>query len=68
MASRPWLVPAAFILLGLIWGSSFLWIKIGVREMDPATLVAYRISLGALAMLVYVRITGEKLPRNVPTM
>jgi drug/metabolite transporter (DMT)-like permease len=65
MATRPWLVPAAFILLGLIWGSSFLWIKIGVREMDPATLVAYRISLGALAMLAYVRITGEKLPRTV---
>jgi drug/metabolite transporter (DMT)-like permease len=65
MANRPWLVPAAFILLGLIWGSSFLWIKIGVEEMDPATLVAYRISLGALAMLVYVRLTGEKLPRTV---
>jgi drug/metabolite transporter (DMT)-like permease len=65
MAQRPWLVPAAFILLGLIWGSSFLWIKIGVEEMDPATLVAYRISLGALAMLVYVRLTGEKLPRTV---
>jgi drug/metabolite transporter (DMT)-like permease len=65
MATRPWLVPAAFILLGLIWGSSFLWIKIGVEEMDPATLVAYRISLGALAMLIYARITGEKLPRTL---
>lgn len=65
MAKRPWLVPAAFILLGLIWGSSFLWIKIGVDEMDPATLVAYRVGLGALAMLLYVRITGEKLPRTV---
>ena len=64
MAQRPWLVPAAFILLGLIWGSSFLWIKIGVEEMDPATLVAYRVSLGALAMLAYVRLTGEKLPRT----
>jgi drug/metabolite transporter (DMT)-like permease len=64
MAKRPWLVPAAFILLGLIWGSSFLWIKIGVQEMDPATLVAYRVSLGALAMLVYVRLTGEKLLRT----
>ena len=64
MANRPWLVPAAFILLGLIWGSSFLWIKIGVEEMDPATLVAYRISLGAVAMLVFARLTGEHLPRS----
>ena len=65
MAPRPWLVPAAFILLGLIWGSSFLWIKIGVEEMDPATLVAYRVSLGALAMLIYARVTGEHMPRTV---
>jgi drug/metabolite transporter (DMT)-like permease len=65
MAKRPWLVPGAFILLGLIWGSSFLWIKIGVEEMDPATLVAYRISIGALAMLAYARLTGEHLPKSL---
>ena len=65
MAKRPWLVPAAFILLGTIWGSSFLWIKIGVEEMDPATLVAYRISIGALAMLAYMRLRGDRLPGNL---
>ena len=65
MAKRPWLVPAAFILLGLIWGSSFLWIKIGVDEMDPATLVAYRVSIGAIAMLAYARLTGERLPGSL---
>jgi drug/metabolite transporter (DMT)-like permease len=65
VAKRPWLVPGGFILLGLIWGSSFLWIKIGVEEMDPATLVAYRISIGAVAMLAYVRLTGERLPRSL---
>lgn len=42
-----------------------MWIKIAVQELDPATLVAYRISLGALAMLLYVRVTGEKLPRTL---
>lgn len=65
MAKRPWLVPGAFILLGLIWGSSFLWIKIGVEEMDPATLVAYRIAIGALAMLAYARLSGEHLPKSL---
>jgi len=65
MATRPWLVPGAFILLGLIWGSSFLWIKIGVQEMDPATLVAYRVSIGAVAMLAYLRLTGGRLPRSL---
>lgn len=56
------LVPAAFVGLGLIWGSSFLWIKIAIEEMAPATLVAYRISLAAVAMLLYLRITGQRLP------
>jgi drug/metabolite transporter (DMT)-like permease len=38
----------AFIGLGLIWGSSFLWIKIAVQEMGPITLVAYRVLFGLL--------------------
>ena len=49
-----WLTPGAFILLGLIWGSSFLWIKIAVDEIPPATLVAYRMSLGALGLLAFL--------------
>jgi len=49
-----WLVPAAFILLGLIWGSSFAWIKVAVAELPPATLVAERMTLGALAMLIFL--------------
>ncbi|MEX0629513.1 MAG: EamA family transporter [Chloroflexota bacterium] len=49
-----WLLPAAFILLGLIWGSSFAWIKVAVAELPPATLVAERMTLGALAMLVFL--------------
>lgn len=49
-----WLTPGTFILLGLIWGSSFLWIKIAVAEIPPATLVAYRMSLGALGLLAFL--------------
>src|SRR5574342_681668 len=53
-----WGVPAVFITLGLIWGSSFLWIKVAVATLDPQTLIAYRIGLGALGMLVYLRLRG----------
>lgn len=59
-----WLAPAAFLLLGLIWGSSFLWIKVAVAEIPPATLVAYRMTLGAVAMLVFLHFIGQRLPRN----
>jgi drug/metabolite transporter (DMT)-like permease len=55
-------VPAAFIGLGLIWGSSFLWIKIAVEELPAATLAAERITVGALVMLVYLRAVGMRLP------
>ncbi|HSJ00523.1 MAG TPA: DMT family transporter [Patescibacteria group bacterium] len=62
MSARPrWVLPAAFILLGLIWGSSFAWIKIAVADVPPATLVAWRMSLGALGMLVLI--AALRLPR-----
>jgi drug/metabolite transporter (DMT)-like permease len=57
-------VPAAFLLLGLIWGSSFLWIKIAVEEIPPATLVAWRMTLGAVAMLAFLPLIGQRLPRT----
>lgn len=45
MKTKHWIV---FITLGLIWSSSFLWIKIGVREIGPTSLVAFRMLFGAL--------------------
>ena len=42
----------AFSLLGLVWGSSFLWIKIAVQEIGPITLVAYRLLFGLLGLIV----------------
>jgi len=44
----------AFISLGMIWGSSFLWIKIAVQEMGPITLVAYRVLFGLLFGVVVI--------------
>jgi drug/metabolite transporter (DMT)-like permease len=65
MPNRPrWLVPAAFILLGLIWGSSFAWIKIALEELPPATVVAWRMTLGAVGMLALVAIIGQRMPRT----
>lgn len=49
---------AIFILavLGCIWGASFLFIKVIVEETSPFTLVAVRLTLGALPMLVIVAV------------
>ncbi len=40
----------ALILLALIWGASFLFIKLAVRDMSPATLVLSRAVLGAVTL------------------
>lgn len=61
---RRYLLPAALVLLGLIWGSSFLWIKIAIGEIPPATLVAWRMTLGAAGMLVFLLAVGRRLPSS----
>ena len=59
MKTKHWL---AFIGLGLIWGSSFLWIKIAIQEMGPNTLVAYRVLFGLLFGIVVVLFQRAKWP------
>jgi drug/metabolite transporter (DMT)-like permease len=39
------------LALGAIWGASFLFIKVGVRDFEPSTLVLFRVALGALTLL-----------------
>ena len=49
------------VLLSLIWGSSFMFIKVADRQLDPATLILGRIALAAVALAVYVGIsTGAR--------
>jgi len=39
-----------FWLVGLIWGTSFLWIKIAVTDVSPLVLVAFRTLIGAIGL------------------
>ncbi len=40
-----------FLALGFFWGSSYLWIKIGLETLPPLTLIAGRLLLGALFLV-----------------
>ena len=51
-------------LLGLIWGSSFLFIKLGVDEMPPAFVAGGRLVSGLLFLLVALRVQKLGLPRQ----
>ncbi|HST24541.1 MAG TPA: DMT family transporter [Gaiellaceae bacterium] len=43
------------LTLSAIWGSSFMFIKVGVRQLEPSTLVAGRLFLAALTLVVIVK-------------
>jgi len=65
MIARPtrsdWLI---LLALGLMWGTSYVWIKVGVQTLPTFTLIASRLGIG-LALLVGVAAwTRQVLPRN----
>jgi drug/metabolite transporter (DMT)-like permease len=58
VSTKDWI---RFSALGLIWGSSFLWIKIAVSEISPAMLVSFRALFAAigLAVVLYISKTAN---------
>ena len=54
-----WLLLLALVAM---WGSSFMFNKLGVATVPPATLVAGRLTLGALTLLALVYASGRQLP------
>jgi drug/metabolite transporter (DMT)-like permease len=54
-----WLV---FGALGVAWGSSYLFIKIGVETLTPFTLVAGRLAIGAAVLAVVMKASGTRMP------
>ena len=48
--------------LGLIWGSSFLFIKFTVLSLKPLTAVLLRIMVASLCLFVYLKIKKKNLP------
>jgi drug/metabolite transporter (DMT)-like permease len=46
------------VLVALIWGSSFMFIKVAVRTLDPATLILGRLGLATLVLAVVVPLLG----------
>jgi drug/metabolite transporter (DMT)-like permease len=49
LSAKNWL---KFIVLGLVWGSSFLWIKVALNEVGPFTLVMFRAGIAFLGLSV----------------
>jgi drug/metabolite transporter (DMT)-like permease len=53
-----------FLLLALLWGSSFTMIKVSLEGLSPAQLVLARLALGAAVLLGVAAIRHVGLPRG----
>src|SRR5215212_8704552 len=57
-----WLI---FLALGFFWGSSYLFIKIGVDHgLQPFTLIMFRLLIGLVLLASVVAIARQPLPRE----
>lgn len=57
-------ITVRFVLLALVWGASFLLIKVGDGGLSPAQVVFARLGFGALALGIVVAVTRTSLPRD----
>ncbi|MBL6931284.1 MAG: DMT family transporter, partial [Rhodospirillales bacterium] len=62
MAAREWFL---LIVLSLIWGGPFFFAEIALRDLGPLSIVGGRVTLAALALLVYVYMSGKRMPSDV---
>jgi drug/metabolite transporter (DMT)-like permease len=61
MTSLEW---GLLIVLSLLWGGSFFFVGIAVRELPPLSIVVTRVTLAAMALAFVVHVSGVGLPRT----
>jgi len=59
---RSWKVLLAFATIYLVWGSTYLAIRIGVREIPPFLLAAMRFAIAGVVLYGWMMAQGERLP------
>ena len=63
-ASKPraWKVLLAFAIIYFVWGSTFLAIRVGVREVPPFLLACMRFLVAGMALYGWMRVRGTPSP------
>lgn len=63
-STRSFRIAAAFAAVYLVWGSTYLAIRIGVQALPPALFAGVRFLLAGVLMLAYARARGARLPAS----
>lgn len=61
MTARHW---AMIGFVSLLWGGSFFFIGIAIREVPPFTIALSRVAGGAIVLLALAILTGHAIPRS----
>lgn len=61
MGTREWVL---LVLLSLLWGSSFFFAAVAIKQVEPFTLAFLRMALAALALAVVALAMGVRPPRE----
>lgn len=59
---RPWKTLLAFAIIYFVWGSTFLAIRIGVREVPPFLFAAMRFLFAGIVLYGWTLARGERSP------
>ena len=62
---KSWL--PAYIALGFIWGCSFIFIELGLEFLTPFGVAFVRCALGAITLLIFVKMRKIQLPKEKST-
>lgn len=62
MSRSQWLL---LIVLSVLWGGSFLFVGIAIKELPPLTIVLARVGLAALLLVPVVLVLGHRLPEKL---
>jgi drug/metabolite transporter (DMT)-like permease len=53
-----------WLILAMIWGSTWLFIKLGLDDLPPFTFAGIRFVIAAIILLIIIIIRGRPLPRS----